>query len=104
MGKVTFKDHIDYVQGKIGAKTDTFFSYHRKHDQRRISKQGIRSTAISEDEKARHEKFKQVRLATLQRLQDPSKITQDQIAFAAQSKYKTLYRYVFNQEWAAYTA
>jgi hypothetical protein len=104
MGKVTFKDHIDYVQGKIGADTDTIFSYHRKFNQRRISKQGVRSTAFSDEEKARHEQFKQVRLATLQRLQDSDRNLADQIAFAAQSKYKTLYRFVFNQEWKAYTA
>lgn len=42
--------------------------------------------------------FKQICAATRQRLKDPSQITQDQIAFAAQDKYKTLYAYVWNSE------
>lgn len=44
-------------------------------------------------------KFTKVVKATRQRLNDPDKSLQDMIAFSNQSKYKTLYSYVFNQEY-----
>lgn len=42
--------------------------------------------------------FAQICEATRARMKDPSQITQDQIAFAAQDKYKTLYAYIWNSE------
>jgi hypothetical protein len=33
---------------------------------------------------------------------DPSQAAADMAAFKAQTKYKTLYRYVFRQEWNEY--
>ena len=39
---------------------------------------------------------------TRARMKDPGKVMQDQAAFKEQSKYKTFYRYVFNQEWESY--
>lgn len=44
-------------------------------------------------------KFTKVVKATRQRLLDPDQNLTDQIAFSNQSKYKTLYSYVFNQEY-----
>jgi hypothetical protein len=35
-------------------------------------------------------------------MKDPTKVMQDQQAFKEQSKYKTFYRFVFNQEWESY--
>lgn len=58
-----------------------------------------RTAPVSEDELARREKFARVRKSVAARMQDPTQMAQDQAAFAAQSKYGTLYQYVFNQEW-----
>lgn len=47
-------------------------------------------------------KFTQVAAATHERMQNPTKLPQDQAAFAAQSKYITYYSFIWNLEWAAY--
>ena len=58
-----------------------------------------RSTAVTPGETQHRQKFATVLKATRARMQDPVQAAQDQLAFAAQTKYKTLYSYVFNQEW-----
>lgn len=66
---------------------------------------GTRDTVAhpcSEAELAVQSRFKAVVAATRKRLQDASKIQQDLQAFKSQSVYRTLYQYVFNQEWANY--
>ena len=55
-----------------------------------------RSTPVTENEKNWRNVFKSAVQATRVRLQDPEKMLQDQQAFAAQTKYKTLYQYVLN--------
>ena len=47
-------------------------------------------------------KFAAVAAATRSRMADPSQAAADMMAFKAQTKYKTLYRYVFRQEWNAW--
>ena len=42
-------------------------------------------------------RFAQICAATRLRLEDPAHISQDQAAFHAQTKYKTLYSFVWNQ-------
>lgn len=63
-----------------------------------------RTSPLSTDEVAHQTKFAAVAAAARARLQDPSKITADQEGFREQSKYKTMYQYVFNLEWDAYVA
>ena len=46
---------------------------------------------------ARRNAFKQAAIATRERLVDPDQSLMDQIAFTQQTKYKTIYAYVFNQ-------
>ena len=59
-----------------------------------------RANAYSQDEQQRWKQFSDVVKATRQRLNDPDQSLVDQIAYSQQTKYKTLYSYVFNQEWA----
>lgn len=59
-----------------------------------------RSTAVLPEETQHRAKFKTAVTATRTRMQDPVKYQQDLAAFQAQSKYKTLYQYVFNSEWS----
>lgn len=66
---------------------------------------GTRNTVAhpySEAELAVQNRFKAVVAATRKRLQDASKMQQDIQAFKSQTKFRTLYQYVFNQEWSAY--
>ena len=59
-----------------------------------------RSTAVTTDETQQRNKFKAAVTATRTRMADPEKYAQDLAAFQAQTKYKTLYQYVFNSEWS----
>lgn len=83
--------------GKSATKGGNAFMYLsvRKND---------RSTPFSTDEVAHQTKFAAVAASTRLRMQDPSKITQDQEGFREQTQYKTMYQYVFNLEWEAYVA
>lgn len=47
-------------------------------------------------------KFRSVAMATHERITDPNQKTQDQLAFRAQSKYATMWGFIFKQEWDAY--
>lgn len=59
-----------------------------------------RSTAVKQDELVRRKNFGDVVKATRQRLNDPDQSLTDMIAYSNQTKYKTLYAYVFNLEFA----
>lgn len=66
-----------------------------------------RTTAMADPTEsilAQRAKFAAVAQATRSRMADPAKAAQDMANFKAQTKYKTLYSYVFNLEWDAYTA
>jgi hypothetical protein len=58
------------------------------------SKVGIKQTA---SQRAWCAKFAQIANGTRDRMQDPQYVAADKAAFATQSKYKTLYSYVFHQ-------
>ena len=59
-------------------------------------RQNDRMTKLSTAEIANQEKFKAVAQATRARLIDPEYIQRDQLAFAKQDKYTSLYGYVFS--------
>ena len=106
MAKVDYIAPVEAVHGKLSRQDRYGFakrSAANGHGNRvaYTFKAGRRSTQPSEDELALREKFAAVAKRTRERLQDPTKIAQDMVAFAAQSKYKTIYRFVFNQEWVA---
>ena len=49
-----------------------------------------------------NQRFGQLCAATRVRMEDPTYINTDRAEFAKQTKYKTLYHYVFRQEWNEY--
>ena len=98
MGKVTYQFPVADICGKIGKDAEVGFA-HRGNTKYTV-KYGKRTTEPSAEELAHREKFKTVLAATRLRLKDPDQSLQDQLAFAKQTKYKSLYRYVFNLEWA----
>ncbi len=103
MGIVKFLDPVDYIRGKVSkANTQTIY--------KRLRSTNRRFTSVREDEDnkpateaqvAQQAKFKAVVKSTRQRMQDASKMPQDLAAFQKQNRYKTLYGYVFSQEWLA---
>lgn len=103
MRKVVFLDPVDYISGKVSpAHTRTIYKRLRATDRR------FTSVRMDEDNKpateaqvAQQEKFKAVVKSTRQRMQDASKMPQDLAAFQKQKQYKTMYGYVFSQEWLA---
>jgi hypothetical protein len=61
---------------------------------------GERKTKVTQIETMLRNKFSAVSRATATRLKDPTQMASDQVAFKAQSQYKTLRQYV----WAAEAA
>ena len=101
MAQVTYEDPIHHLSGRISKKFRTTYCYRTQGGCKYTQVHGKRTTKPNEDELARQEKFASVVTRTRARLLDPTKMAADQAAFAAQTKYKSLYQYVFNQEWNA---
>ena len=88
MARVTYEYPIKDICGKIG-KDSTMGFAHRGATKYTV-KYGKRTAPVTEEEQAQREKFKSVVKAVQTRMQDPVQAAQDQLAFAAQSKYKSL--------------
>ena len=104
MAKVEYAFPVDKIHGKVSKSHKIGFAHRSSSKKNYTTTYGKRSTPFSTDEVAHQTKFGAVAAAARLRMQDPSKITQDQEGFREQSKYKTMYQYVFNLEWEAYTA
>ena len=84
------------ICGKIGKNATMGFA-HRGNTKYTV-KYGTRTTPVMPAETQQRNKFKTAVTATRARMQDPEKYAQDLAAFQAQTRYKTLYQYVFNSE------
>ena len=98
MGKVTYEYPIKDICGKIGKNATVGFAH--RGDTKYTVRYGQRSTPASGAELAHRNKFSAAVKATRQRMLDSQQNAADKIAFAQQTKYKTLYQYVFNSEMA----
>ena len=102
MAKVEYVAPVDAVHGKL-SKGDKYGFARRKKANNAGERPNFtfvhtkRTTPVSQDEIARRNAFKQAAIATRERLVDPDQSLMDQIAFTQQTKYKTIYAYVFNQ-------
>ena len=103
-GSIFYLAPVDNASGKIFGKKQKFVAVRRKQGkrQRGCAAMGERSTKFSQDELARQERFGAVSVATKERLMDPNHLAADQVAFAKQSKFKTLRQYVWHQCAAEY--
>lgn len=104
MGVVKFLDPVDYVRGKVSKKnTQTIYKRLRSTDRRFTSvREDEEDKPATEAQVAQQAKFSAVVKSTRKRMQDASKMQQDLLGFQKQKQYKTLYGYVFSQEWLAY--
>ena len=93
-GKVNKKDRVSFA--KLNA-TGTCYAV-RKEDW----KMHYKTAQKQADAEARQLKFKSVAGNTRDRMTDPTKQAVDLANFQAQSKYKTLWGYLFHLEWEAY--
>ena len=96
MGKVTYEYPIADICGKLGKNATMGFA-HRGNTKYTV-RYGQRSTPASGAELAHRQKFSAAVKATRQRMLDSQQNAADKVAFAQQTKYKTLYQYVFNSE------
>ena len=96
MGKVTYEYPIKDICGKIGKNATMGFAH--RGDTKYTVRYGKRSTPAGQAELAHRQKFSAAVKATRQRILDSQQSAADKIAFAQQTKYKTLYQYVFNSE------
>ena len=102
MAKVEYVAPVDAVHGKL-SKGDKYGFARRKKANNNGERPNFtfvhtkRTTPVTQDELLRREKFKQACNKTRERLNNPDQSLMDQIAFTQQTKYKTIYAYVFNQ-------
>ena len=102
MAKVEYAFPVDKIHGKVSKRHNVSFAYRKESGRKYTNWCSPRSTKFSQDELARQERFGAVSVATKERLMDPSHLAADQVAFAKQSKYKTLRQYVWHQCAAEY--
>ena len=96
MAIVTYEDPIHHLSGKISQKYRTCYNYRKRSDRKYTSVHGDRTTPVSASERAWRDLFAQICQATMDRLADPNHIAMDHVGFRMQTKYKTLYQYVWN--------
>ena len=65
-------------------------------------KQHYKTAEAATAAQMRQQKFRSVSMAASERMQDPTKKTADQQAYKAQSKYKSMFTFLFHLEWEAY--
>lgn len=110
---------IDSISGMIGSRESNlcgkaFIANIRKkggqkhkgkpHQYFSVLTRSTAPTELTEAILARRTKFGAVVRSTYARMADPAQAAQDMVNFQNQSKYVTMYSYIFNLEWNAYTA
>ena len=102
MAKVEYAFPVDKVHGKVGKKHQVGFAHLTSTGRNFTVVYGQRSTKVSETEISNRAKFTAVAAAARERMIDMNFIDIDQLGFSRQTKYKTLWGYVFKQCWDAY--
>ena len=107
-GSIFYLAPVENASGKIFGKKQVFVAVRRVWGKRKkgcsvTGERDLKNHPVTKKETDHRTKFGAVSIATAARLADPTKMQADQLAYKAQTKYKTLRQYVFNQEWLAYT-
>ena len=97
MAKIDYSFPVEKVHGKISKKHKIGFAHRTASGVNYSTAYGKRRTKPSTAEIANREKFKAVAQAAQARLINPEYIQQDQAGFSKQTKYSTLWGYVFNE-------
>jgi hypothetical protein len=104
MAKVDYAFPVDKVHGKISKKHKVGFAHLNSTGKNFTVVYGKRKTHPSSTELDNRAKFAAVCTAARERMMDPNFIDIDQHNFGKQSKYKTMWGYVFKQCWVEYKA
>ena len=104
MAKVEYAFPVDKVHGKVGKKHKVGFAHLTSTGKNFTVVYGKRSTSASSTELSNRAKFAAVCATARDRMKDPNFIDLDMIGFSRQSKYKTMWGYVFKQCWDEYEA
>ena len=104
MAKVEYAFPVDKIHGKISKKHKVGFAHRKATAKNYTTAYGERKTQVKESELAQRAKFAAVCKAARLRMIDPDHVDMDQLLFAEQTKYSTLFGYVFKQCWDAYEA
>ena len=99
MAKIDYAFPIEKVHGKISKKHRIGFAHLTASGRNYTVEYGKRTSSPSAAEVAHREKFTAVCAQARDRMIDPNFIPGDQVGFRNQSKYKTLWGYVFRQVW-----
>ena len=97
MAKIDYSFPGETVHGKISKKHKIGFAHRTASGVNYSTAYGKRRTKPSTAEIANREKFKNVAQAAQARLINREYIQQDQAGFSKQTKYTTLWGYVFNE-------
>ena len=92
-GKLKKSDNVGFALRKATKKN---FTVTRDDWTNKISAAKIASV------RAHRQKFAAVGALARDRMQDPNKRTIDEAAFKSQTKYTTLFGYLFHEEWMSY--
>ena len=104
MAKVEYAFPVDKVHGKISKKHKVGFAHRKASARNYTTAYGERKTQVKESELANRAKFTAVSKAARLRMVDPDHVAMDQMMFARQTKYTTMFGYVFKQCWDEYEA
>ena len=97
MGKVTYQFPVKDICGKIGKESNVVFAH--RGDTKYVRIYNPSTKPLTAKQIAQHEKFVRVTKAVKLRMANDAMRAQDEAAFAKQTKYKTLYRFLFVLEW-----
>ena len=104
MSKVKFLDPIEYISGKLSAKTRTTYC-HRTVSKRNFTqireKRNLKEHPYTANEVAQHLRFKTVAAAVRQRINGPTR-EQDLAAYHTANFSGTFRQWLFQQELNAY--
>ena len=96
MAKVEYAFPVEKLHGKIAKSHKIGFAHRAASKLNYTQSYGVRTTKYSQAEIDHQTKFAAVAAMVNARLADPNQMPLDQLAFRAQSKYKTLRQYVWH--------
>ena len=96
MAKVEYAFPVEKIHGKIAKSHKIGFAHRAASKLNYTQSYGKRTTPLTQAEIDHQTKFAAVAAMVNARLADPNQAPLDQMAFKAQSKYKTLRQYVWH--------
>ena len=97
MAKIDYAFPVEKIHGKISKKHKIGFAHRTASGVNYSTAYGKRKTKPSTAEVSNRQKFKAVAQAAAARLINPEFIPIDQSGFSKQTKYTTMWGYVFNE-------